>query len=457
MLLSSEAVDSARAAGIVPESFYRPAHGLVFDAITHVAQAGARACPVTVSAELRSAGLLDQVGGSRALATLQAGTPVIGNAGRYAAIVGDHARARRLIEAAQALELAAWSGDAGSIESAVGFVDAARAPRGRGAGGTGATITGAAFVLDEPPGVPVVWGAHDEVLWSQGEPLVLCGPAGVGKTTLAGQLVLARMGLREHLLGLPVAHDERPVLYLAGDRPPQVARSFRRMLTEDDREVLDRRLLVWRGPLPADLGRRPEVLAEVAGELGVGTVVLDSLKDYGARLSEDEAGQGVNAALQAACRAGIEVLALHHQRKAQQGAGPPRRLADVYGSTWLTAGAGSVLGLWGEAGDAIVEMTHLKSPAETVGPWRLLHDHQAGATEVVDAVDLLDVVRVSNGITATGAAGALFGADPTDNQVEKARRRLAKLVAAGLAHKVVTGSGPTATARFYPVVAEPAR
>ena len=49
-------------------------------------------------------------------------------------------------------------------------------------------VTGGAFILDAPPGVPAVWGSATRCL-GRGEPLLIVGPAGVGKTTLAGQLV----------------------------------------------------------------------------------------------------------------------------------------------------------------------------------------------------------------------------------------------------------------------------
>lgn len=90
------------------------------------------------------------------------------------------------------------------------------------------------LVLDEPTGVPAVWGHGDEVLWPMGEPCLLCAPQGVGKTTLAQQVALARAEIagRGELLGLPVTPDTRRVLYIAADRPRQAFRSMRRMVDE---------------------------------------------------------------------------------------------------------------------------------------------------------------------------------------------------------------------------------
>ena len=41
------------------------------------------------------------------------------------------------------------------------------------------------------------------------------------------------------------------------DRPKQALRSFRRMVSEDDTEILSERLVVWSGPLPFDIGTEP--------------------------------------------------------------------------------------------------------------------------------------------------------------------------------------------------------
>ena len=47
------------------------------------------------------------------------------------------------------------------------------------------------------------------------------------------------------------------------DRPRQAARSFRRMVTDDQRDELNERLLVWKGPPPQDLARYPALLLEL--------------------------------------------------------------------------------------------------------------------------------------------------------------------------------------------------
>lgn len=96
MLLSRDAIASAVETCKV-EDFYRPAHGHIFEAICALYAQGEPADPVTVADELRRADLLEVVGGPGDLVALQANTPAIANAARYARIVEEHALLRRLI------------------------------------------------------------------------------------------------------------------------------------------------------------------------------------------------------------------------------------------------------------------------------------------------------------------------------------------------------------------------
>jgi replicative DNA helicase len=313
-------------------------------------------------------------------------------------------------------------------------------------------IPGGTFILDAPKGIPAVWGSGDQVAWSQGEPLLLVGPTGVGKTTIAGQLVAARLELRGPVLGMPVTPGKR-VLYLALDRPAQVQRALARLVSEDDRQLLDERLMVWKGPPPADLARHPDTLLWMCKQTKTDMAVFDSLKDGALKLSDDETGAGLNSALQRAIVEGVEVLGLHHQRKDGAGGGKPKGLADVYGSTWITAGAGSVILLWGDAGDPVVELTHLKQPAEPIGPFKVLHDHNAGTSTVYQQHDALKLLRQRPGMTPADLASLLRdNGRPTDSDRERARRKLDKLVAAGLAIRnpgTKGGRGGGTPARYY--------
>jgi replicative DNA helicase len=300
------------------------------------------------------------------------------------------------------------------------------------------TLCGGDWILDAPTETPAVWGgASGTVAWSKGEGLMLVGPEGVGKTTLVQQLVLARIGLRSLMLGMHVEIDERPVLYIAADRARQAQRSFARMVTAADRDLLNERLRIWKGPLPFDLAGDPSRLTALARSEGVGTVVIDSLKDVALDLVKDEVGSRVNLAVQELVAADIEACVIHHQRKGRDGQ-RPKKLEDVYGSRWLTAGMGSVLLVWGEPGDLVVDLNHLKQPSEEIGPLQLLHDHGKGRTTIYDEIDLLALAEAAGaeGLLVFDAAGAMFRTDqPDKNEIEKARRRLDRLADQGQLEK----------------------
>jgi DNA polymerase III delta prime subunit len=296
-------------------------------------------------------------------------------------------------------------------------------------------IDGATFILDAPEHVPAVWGHDDDVLWAEGESLMLVGPPGVGKTTLAAQVIRARLALTtDPVLGLNVTPTTSRVLYLAMDRPAQAARAMRRLFHAAEREQLAERLVVWKGPPPGDVAKNTEILVQLAAAAGADTIVIDSVKDAAIGLTEDEVAAGYNRARQAALTVGVQLLELHHLVKRGANGTKPNTLADVYGSAWLTAGAGSVVLLWGAAGDPIVDLVHLKQPAAEVGPHRVIHDHDHGTSEVWHNTDVLAIAKASGvrGVTAKTVAAALFSTDkPSASEVEKARRRLLKLTKDG--------------------------
>jgi replicative DNA helicase len=305
-------------------------------------------------------------------------------------------------------------------------------------------LDGAAAFLDVPEHVPAVWGSiHDpsKVLMAEGEGLMIAGPTGIGKSTLAQQVALARAGVSKSLdvLGMMVTPDpaNRPVLYVGADRPWQIRRSFRRMVQPWQRDLLENGFLFSPGPLPFDVTADPTGLLDMATDLNVGMIVIDSLKDLAPALTKDETGSAINIAFQHVIAAEIELLVLHHTRK-QDGERRIRSIDDIYGSTWLTSGMGSVLLLEGEPGDPVVKAKHIKQPAETCGPWELRHDHTTGTTVIANEVDLVALINQSpEGITTTAAASALFKtAKPAPNEIEKARRQLKTITKEGKALEI---------------------
>ncbi|MBQ1064500.1 AAA family ATPase [Micromonospora sp. C41] len=298
---------------------------------------------------------------------------------------------------------------------------------------------GATFLLDLPPTPPALWGKGEDILWARGEALMIAGPQGVGKTTIAGQLLRAVAGLHHEVLGLPVEPCEQRVLYLAMDRPEQARRNLGRMFAgnTDERELLAEILRFWSGPPPSDFAADPASLLRLAQQHGADVVFVDSLKDAAVGLSKDEVGAGYNRARQLALAEGVQLVELHHVVKNGADGGKPNNINGIYGSTWLTSGAGSVVLLWGEPGDPVIDFVHLKQPMNEVGPLKVLHNRTTGLAEVFHDEDT-DVVALarrcaSTGVSAREAAGCIFSAEkPTNAQVEKARRKLRELVKQGL-------------------------
>ncbi|MCO8127254.1 AAA family ATPase [Acidimicrobiia bacterium EGI L10123] len=285
-------------------------------------------------------------------------------------------------------------------------------------------VSGASFLLDDQEDVAAIWGTPGRAAWASGESLVIVGQTGVGKSTLAQQLVLGRLGALPGFLGMPVVSDERPVLYIAADRPKQVQRSFRRLVDESHRPFLER-IMVWRGPLDRPINADLEALPRMAHSIGAGTVVIDSLKDVAFQLSTEEAGAAVNNVVQTLLAEDVEVLVLHHNRKAAQNSAASNSIHDSYGSTWITSGAGSVFSIRGEPGSEAVELIHVKQPGESVGRLQLLHDHKAGTTRLIPSLDV-DVLLAASAapLNVTQLAQRMHGASPTKAEIERMRRAL---------------------------------
>ncbi len=331
-------------------------------------------------------------------------------------------------------DLAEWldGNDAGELERTWEKITQRRADDKDDGAQPDPAMTGAAFILDAPTEVPALWGQGADVLWPEGEGLMIAGVIGLGKTTLAGQLVHAQL-FGGDVLDLPVRTIEGRILYLAMDRPRQIARSLRRQFREEDRAVVSKQLVVRPGPPPEDLAKAPKLLAEMAEQYGADYVYVDSVKDAAIGLSEDEVGAAYNRGRQLLLASGRNICELHHPIKTK--GKTPSSIDDVYGSTWLTAGCGSVILLVGNPGDQVFKLLHVKPCVDKVGPFSLLHDRDAGQITIFEKVDLVKLTETNllKGITAKAAAIVLNEtAKPTPAEIESARYKLDKLVGKGL-------------------------
>lgn len=336
-------------------------------------------------------------------------------------------------------------------------------PAGRRAGGVGGgrsqDLPGGTFVLDAPDRIDGLWGEHPNVLWAKGEGFMVAGQQGSGKTTIAQQLILEMVGVgRGHgrFLGLPVARlpEGAQVLYLAMDRPTQARRSFRRMVesTPENRKLLDDGLATWLGPLPGDVTgamlRDPYALVSwIRDKYGsqIAVVVFDSVKDVLPDLSDGKIGQALNSAWQGLMQDGIDMLALHHDRKSGSGESRTADVDAIYGSTWLTSGLGSIVKVLGEPGAEEIVLHHVKQPGEVVGPIPVLHHHQEGRSEVNDAEvpkTVEEVLRAAGRpMTTSEITAALFDGEVGKTEKAAARRKLRKASGEKGAVMLIKGGG----------------
>ncbi|UWS73530.1 AAA family ATPase [Streptomyces noursei] len=445
MFKTSE-VDEVR--GILDAAdFYRPAHETVWRALLALRSADAPTDPIALTEHLNGSGDLSRIGGASYLHQL-AGAAPIGSTAYYAGIVRRKADLCRLRETG--LRLVQRTVEPGADPDEIRSTAEAdvRAERERalasGAGRLSRYITNGWDFVTKAAETHPIWGTPDQTAWASGESLMIVGPPGVGKTTLTHQVVFARIGLAGSVLGMPVVPGKR-VLYLAIDRPTQIARTLARGVLDEHKAALRERLAVWQGPLPAALDKEPDLLADLAAAHQADTLVIDSLKDAVSTMVDDALAVAYNNARGRALQNGVEVLELHHQRKS--GAETPKAqrpsLDQVYGSTWLTSGAGSVLFINGKPGDLAVTIHHLKLATGEVGPLQVIHDHEHGTSTVDPTLDPVTLLRAAgNGLTVRELAEVLCGEpEPGRAEVEKARRHLERLVKAGLATKAEGAAG----------------
>jgi hypothetical protein len=133
-------------------------------------------------------------------------------------------------------------------------------------------------------------------------------------------------------------------------------------LTAEERELLKANLFIW--PLGHGV-----MLGEKSGQQKVEALIEEYKPDgvffdsLGMATTDELTEEGVVKQIMDWCArlrkdTGIFAWFLHHNRKAQSTNKKPNKLADVYGSQYITSYATTVLGLW-PAGDKI-ELSALK-------------------------------------------------------------------------------------------------
>ena len=171
--------------------FWRPAHQLIYEAITSLTHDGKPAEPVAVADELRRRGDLTRMGGAPYLHTCMAATPSAANAGHYAGIVREYSQRRQWIEWAVRIQQAAHAPD--EALAAVNEL-AVRPP----AGGSTAAAPGRKLILTRASEIepePVVWAWEDD-----GQGRIPAGSLGLfaGREGTGQELVPDLAGRQDH-------------------------------------------------------------------------------------------------------------------------------------------------------------------------------------------------------------------------------------------------------------------
>ncbi|MGC9155627.1 MAG: replicative DNA helicase [Ferrimicrobium sp.] len=250
MLLSRDAISEAVEL-VKDDDFFQPSLRHIFGALWQLYTAGDPTDVVSVSDQLKRSGVLDQVGGTEKLLLLQASTPAIASAARYAQIVRDYSLLRRLIAAATEIAEQAYASP-NDVQEIVDYAEARIFDVAKG------NNTDNAVVIRD-----VLWEALEELeeLYAQG----------------GNQTKTASTGFRdldEKLSGL-----HRSNLIIVGARPGMGKTSFALSMASKVAENSEDPVLIF----SLEMSR-----IEIGQRLLAGEARVDSMKIRSGRLVERE-------------------------------------------------------------------------------------------------------------------------------------------------------------------------
>jgi replicative DNA helicase len=250
MLLSRDAISEAVEL-VSEDDFFQPSLRHIYGALWRLYTAGDPTDVVSVSDQLKRAGVLDQVGGTEKLLLLQASTPAIASAARYAQIVRDYSLLRRLIAAATEIAEQAYASP-NDVQEIVDFAEARIFDVAKGNNSDNAVV-----IRD------VLWEALEELeeLYAQG--------GSQTKTTSTGF-----RDLDEKLSGL-----HRSNLIIVGARPGMGKTSFALSMASKVAENAQDPVLI----VSLEMSR-----VEIGQRLLAGEARVDSMKIRSGRLVERE-------------------------------------------------------------------------------------------------------------------------------------------------------------------------
>lgn len=248
MILDASRIDEATAI-VTKADFFSPAHGLIFDLLVRMHADDQPIDLVTVKAAALEAGILEQIGGVDYLLALVDGVPMTSNVAHYAGIVQALALKRSLLRYGQTVLASAYEPTVTAAElAALAESQLDAIVTGRSDDRLTTAQEAAECVLrdvqaaeqgDSPPGLMTGLEAIDTASGGLrgGELVVVAGPTGSGKTTLADTIAVnvAEAGGRVLIASVEMLADERAqrLLQIIGQVDGSKMRQPKRLAAED--------------------------------------------------------------------------------------------------------------------------------------------------------------------------------------------------------------------------------
>ena len=417
MMLSQDAIATVLERGLAGEDFYKPAHRQIFDAIRALSVGGEPVDPVTVGDMLRRAALLEGVGGLDALVRLQNATPAISSADRYAKIVRDTARLRRVIKAASEIAEIAYSEPADvdkALDEAEGKIyDVSSGHVNEGARQLSDLVVESLGIIEkrwEDPsamtGVPTGFDKLDELLLGlqPGALHVIGARPGMGKSALALNIAVnvARLTMRPVIffsLEMSAYELSQRVLASEASVPSEVLRGAapnERQWTEIGRAVgrLDIPLVIDDSPMTSVGSMRARARRTRLAEGDLALIVVDYLQLMGGDVKVENRQlevSDISRNLKLMAREfNVPIIALSQlSRNLENRSDKKPNLSDLRESGAIEQDADVVMFIY--RGDAAGDSTAVRGSADLI-----VAKHRAGRTDSVKLAWIEPFTRFEN-------------------------------------------------------------
>lgn len=288
---------------LVPESFYRPAHGWLFEAMQRLHGRQEPLDIVALEAELRRMGRLDAFGGMAYLFDLANATITSVNAPTYAAIVAETATRRRLLAAAGKIAKAAYNQES-PIGDTLAMAEAEVLTIGSDAAGSGVksprrymsdyidSFMSDVASMDSPRVIKSGLVDFDRLLggFERGHQYIVAGATSMGKSSFALGLALdaaIRQDKRVMIFSLEMSEEQLvnrlvsmmtniPVERLRAQNRRNLSSAEQTRVMQASGQLSDSRLFMdcSAGIKPADVRSRA---ARIYAEHGLDLVIVDHM------------------------------------------------------------------------------------------------------------------------------------------------------------------------------------